>query len=77
MFHGVFQLGYYRFILLSTAVRSFEAGVVASMMPAIRGALGFSYTLQGQVAGAPDYGIVPSGLLAMAIFKRFQPFSVP
>lgn len=28
--------GYYRFILLSTAIRSFEAGVVASMMPAIR-----------------------------------------
>ena len=28
--------GYFGFILLSTAVRSFEAGVVASMMPAIR-----------------------------------------
>lgn len=69
--------GYYRFILLSTAIRSFEAGVVASMMPAIRSGLGLTYTTQGQVAGSPDYGIVPSGLLAMAVFKRFPPFSAP
>eukprot|EP00435_Cladocopium_sp_Y103_P059692 s786_g21.t1 len=68
--------GYYGFILLSTAVRSFEAGVVASMMPTIRQGLHLTYTSQGNVAGSPDYGIVPSGLLAMAIFKRFSPFSV-
>lgn len=70
------QKRYYGFILLSTAVRSFEAGVVASMMPAIRQGLQLTYTSQGNVAGSPDYGIVPSGLLAMAIFKRFSPFSV-
>eukprot|EP00913_Durusdinium_trenchii_P028723 g26938.t1 len=68
--------GYFHFILLSTAVRSFEAGVVASMMPSIRQGLQLSYTSQGNVAGSPDYGIVPSGLLAMAIFKRFSPFVV-
>ncbi|CAK9055441.1 unnamed protein product [Durusdinium trenchii] len=67
---------YFHFILLSTAVRSFEAGVVASMMPSIRQGLQLSYTSQGNVAGSPDYGIVPSGLLAMAIFKRFSPFVV-
>ncbi|CAE7922421.1 unnamed protein product [Symbiodinium sp. KB8] len=66
---------YYMFILLSTAVRSFEAGVVASMMPAIRTGLHLTYTSQGNVAGSPDYGIVPSGLLAMAVFRRFSAFS--
>eukprot|EP00439_Symbiodinium_sp_Y106_P064101 s251_g10.t1 len=45
---------YYMFILLSTAVRSFEAGVVASMMPAIRTGLHLTYTSQGNVAGSPD-----------------------
>ncbi|CAE7024855.1 unnamed protein product [Symbiodinium natans] len=64
-----------RFILLSTAIRSFEAGVVASMMPSIRAGLHLTYTSQGNVAGAPDYGIVPSGLLAMAVFRRFTAFS--
>eukprot|EP00434_Breviolum_minutum_P007023 symbB.v1.2.006196.t1/scaffold355.1/size243294/6 len=73
---SVSQKRYYRFILLSTAIRSFEAGVVASMMPAIRQGLHLTYTSQGNVAGSPDYGIVPSGLLAMAVFKRFSPFSV-
>ena len=36
-----------------------------------------SYTSQGNVAGAPDYGIVPSGLLAMAVFKKFSAYSDP
>ncbi|CAJ1454851.1 unnamed protein product [Effrenium voratum] len=66
---------YFPFILASTAVRSFEAGVVASMMPSIRQGLHLSYTSQGNVAGAPDYGIVPSGLLAMAVFKKFSAYS--
>lgn len=63
---------YLLFILLSTAIRSFEAGIIASMMPSIKESLRLSYAEQGNVAGSPDYGIVPSGVIAMAIFSRVR-----
>jgi len=42
------------------------------MMPSIKEGLRLSYAEQGNVAGSPDYGIVPSGLIAMAIFKQVR-----
>jgi len=68
--------GYFAFILISTAVRSCEAGIIASMMPAIKESLHLSYAAQGNLAGSPDYGIVPSGLIAMAIFQRVKAHSL-
>ena len=45
---------YFQFILASTAMRSFEAGIVAVMMPQIREDLQLSYTHEGVIASAPD-----------------------
>jgi len=67
---------YFLFILLSTAARSFEAGIIASMMPSIKESLRLSFAAQGNIAGSPDYGIVPSGLIAMAIFQRMRAHSL-
>ena len=61
---------YFQFILASTAMRSFEAGIVAVMMPQIREDLRLSYTHEGVIASAPDFGIVPAGLLAIGVFER-------
>lgn len=67
---------YFLFVLFSTAIRSFEAGIIASMMPSIKDSLGLSFAQQGNIAGSPDYGIVPSGLLAVAVFKRVRAHSL-
>ena len=66
---------YFVYILLSTALRSFEAGMVASMMIAIKESLSLTYTLEGVVAASPDFGIVPSGIIAVFLFHFFAAFA--
>ena len=67
---------YFVYILLSTALRSFEAGMVASMMIAIKESLSLTYTLEGVVAASPDFGIVPSGIIAVFLFHFFAAYNV-
>ena len=67
---------YFAFICMSTAFRSFEAGIVSSMMPQIREELGLDFTREGVIAAAPDYGIVPAGLLAIAVFSYAPAYPV-
>lgn len=66
--HYVVQL-YFLVLCVTTLVRAAEAGIVASMMPDIKEALQFSYTKEGTLASTPDYGLIPSGLIAMIIFS--------
>eukprot|EP00928_Gymnodinium_smaydae_P054029 TRINITY_DN37880_c0_g1_i1.p1 TRINITY_DN37880_c0_g1~~TRINITY_DN37880_c0_g1_i1.p1 ORF type:complete len:450 (-),score=68.52 TRINITY_DN37880_c0_g1_i1:35-1384(-) len=70
------ESGYLMFICLATATRSFEAGIVSSMMPSIQASLGLSYTQEGFLASAPDYGMIPGALLAGHIFQWASPHHV-
>ena len=67
---------FFVFICVSTLCRAFEAGICASMMPSIAEALHLSYVQEGVVASAPDYGIVPAGLLAILLFERVDAYPV-
>jgi len=67
---------YFAFMLVSTAFRSYESGIISSQMPAIRSELHLTYTSQGFVAAASDYGLLPSGLLAIVLLTRFAPYDV-
>jgi MFS family permease len=51
---------YFYFILASTAARSFEAGIVSSMIADIKADLDVDYLGEGVIASAPDFGIVPA-----------------
>ena len=63
---------YFYYLLLSTTCRAFEAGIIASMMVAIQEELELSYTMEGILAAAPDFGIVPSGLVAIFVFQNLS-----
>lgn len=62
---------FFTFICLSTAFRSFEAGIISSMMPDIRKALNIDYTQEGMLAASPDYGFVPGAALSIFVFQKF------
>ena len=62
---------FFTFICLSTAFRSFEAGIVSSMMPEIRQQLNIDYIQEGMLAASPDYGFVPGAILAILVFQKF------
>lgn len=67
---------YFAFVLFSTTCRSFESGVVASLMGTIKADLHMSYSLEGIVAASPDFGIVPAGVLAIFIFQYFPAYRI-
>lgn len=67
---------YFAYLLISTAARAFEAGMVASMMTQIRSSLHLTYTLEGVVAASPDLGIVPAGVIAVYLFHYFSAYRV-
>eukprot|EP00928_Gymnodinium_smaydae_P026360 TRINITY_DN20730_c4_g1_i1.p1 TRINITY_DN20730_c4_g1~~TRINITY_DN20730_c4_g1_i1.p1 ORF type:complete len:444 (+),score=98.97 TRINITY_DN20730_c4_g1_i1:104-1435(+) len=67
---------YFLFICASTLARSFEAGIVASMMPSIKSSMELNYTNVGTIAASPDIGIVASGLIAATVFKYFGVYKV-
>ena len=67
---------YFCFILASTAARSFEAGIVSSMLTEIKADLDIDYLREGVVASAPDFGIVPASILALWIFDALPAFPV-
>ena len=67
---------YFCFILASTAARSFEAGIISSMLEAIKADLDIDYLREGVVASAPDFGIVPASILALWIFDVLPAFPV-
>ena len=63
---------FFAFACAATVARAFEAGVVSSAMPRIAASLRLDYAQEGVVAAAPDYGIVPAGIIAMALFERVR-----
>ena len=63
---------FFAFACAATVCRAFEAGVVSSAMPRIAASLHLDYAQEGVVAAAPDYGIVPAGIMAMALFERVR-----
>ena len=67
---------YVMYIMVSTALRAFESGMVASLMMRLKESLSLSYTLEGVVAASPDFGIVPSGLIAIFLFRHFRAYNV-
>eukprot|EP00521_Asterionellopsis_glacialis_P008431 CAMPEP_0195285972 /NCGR_PEP_ID=MMETSP0707-20130614/3606_1 /TAXON_ID=33640 /ORGANISM="Asterionellopsis glacialis, Strain CCMP134" /LENGTH=517 /DNA_ID=CAMNT_0040345549 /DNA_START=206 /DNA_END=1759 /DNA_ORIENTATION=- len=62
------------FVCLSMACRSFEAGIISSMIPEIKHDLQFDYVTQGQIAASPDYGIVPGGIMAIVVFQYWEAY---
>ena len=60
---------FFLFLCLSTALRSFEAGIISSMMPNISSSLGIDYTQQGSIAASPDYGIAPGALTSIFVYR--------
>mmetsp|Transcript_71357 Transcript_71357/g.220570 ORF Transcript_71357/g.220570 Transcript_71357/m.220570 type:complete len:473 (-) Transcript_71357:76-1494(-) len=67
---------YYAFILVSTAFRGYESGIVSSTIPAIKKELELTYTSQGFVAAASDYGLLPSGILAIFALTLLPAYNV-
>lgn len=60
---------FFLFICASTAIRSFEAGIVASMMSDIQSDLSLDYKDEGTIAASPDYGITVGALLAILVYR--------
>jgi len=67
---------FFCFICISTALRSFEAGIVASMMADIQADLNLDYTAEGTIVASTDWGIAAGSILAIFIFRRFSPHLV-
>ena len=67
---------FFGFICISTALRSFEAGIVASMMADIQRDLDLDYTREGTIVASTDYGIALGSLGAIFVFRRFRVRSV-
>jgi len=67
---------FFLFICFSTACRSFEAGIVSSLMSEIQGDLGLDYTTEGTISASPDYGIAPGALLSILVFRRFTAYQI-
>lgn len=63
-------------LCVSTASRSFEAGILSAMMPDVKESLEFSFSLQGTIAAAPDFGLVPGALIAIGLFSCFRAHTV-
>lgn len=61
---------FFAFICISTALRSFEAGIVASMMADIQNDLHLDYTAEGTIVASTDYGIALGSLAAILVFRR-------
>ncbi|CAB9519466.1 Inherit from euNOG: Major Facilitator superfamily [Seminavis robusta] len=70
----VFQ--FYIFICLSTAFKSFEAGIISSMMADIQKDFDLGYDQEGTVTASPDYGIAPGALLAIWVFRWFSAYGI-
>ena len=62
---------FFAFICVSTALRSFEAGIVASMMADIQHDLDLQYTDEGTIVASTDYGIALGSILAIFVFRRY------
>jgi len=67
---------YFFFICASTAFRSYEAGIISINVPDIQKNMGLNFVDVGMISASPDYGIVPSGLIAALAFNYLPAYSL-
>lgn len=67
---------FYLFICVSTALKSFEGGIVSSMMSDIQEDFDLDYSEEGTISASPDYGLAPGAFLAIFLFRRLSAHTI-